>query len=100
MKKHNKKSRGYVNQSAGIPQTEAEKQAKFYGKNYSSIDFAFNPDLRPEDFPMSNNMQIGSLIVGNVEIEVTKAEAELIVHTLIDGINSTQKRYRLGILQN
>ena len=99
MKKHNRKHRGYVNHADGIPQSEAEKQAKRYGKNYASIDFAFNPDLSPEDFPMTNSMEIGSLIIGNTEIEVTKAEAQKIAHTLIDGINSTQKRYRLGILQ-
>ena len=43
MKKHNRKHRGYVNHADGIPQSEAEKQAKRYGKNYEkSIDFAFN----------------------------------------------------------
>ena len=32
-----------------------------------SIDLA-------QDFPMTNSMEIGSLIIGNTEIEVTKAE--------------------------
>jgi 3-dehydroquinate dehydratase len=98
MKKHNNRQRGYVNQSYGVTESEVVRQAKAYGKNYSSIDFAFNPDLTKEDFPVKNRTDIGSLIVGTHEFELTKAEAVKIIQTLDEAITSTQKRYRLGIL--
>jgi hypothetical protein len=98
MKKHNNRQRGFVNQAYGVTESEVVRQAKAYGKNYSSIDFAFNPDLTKEDFPIKNRMELGSLIVGNHEIELTKSEAAKIIQTLETAITSTQQRYRLGML--
>ena len=97
MKKHNKQ-RGFVNQSYGVTESEVTRQATAYGKNYSSIDFAFNPDLTQEDFPIKNRTELGSLIIGNHEIELTKSEAVKIIQTLETSISSTQQRFRLGIL--
>jgi hypothetical protein len=99
MKKHNNKWRGTVNHSFAVTESEVERQAKAFGKNYTSIDFGFNPDLKPEDFPMKNSMEIGVLMIGNHEIELTKAEAVKIITTLDTAITSTQQRYRVGTLQ-
>lgn len=99
MKKHNNKWRGTVNHSYAVTESEVTRQAKAYGKNYTSIDFGFNPDLKPEDFPIKNSMELGALMVGNHEIELTKAEAVKIIQTLDAAITSTQKRYRVGTLQ-
>jgi hypothetical protein len=99
MKKHNKKWSGTVNHSYAVTDSEVERQAKAFGKNYSSIDFGFNPDLKPEDFPMRNSMEIGTLMVGTHEITLTKAEAVKIITTLDTAITSTQQRYRVGTLQ-
>jgi len=82
MKKFNKNQRGYVNQSYGVTDSEVQRQSKAFGKNYTSIDFGFNPDLKPEDFPIRNTTEIGSLIIGNHEIELTKAESIKIMQTL------------------
>src|SRR6056300_1213547 len=99
MKKHNKKWSGTVNHSYAVTESEVERQAKAYGKNYTSIDFGFNPDLKPEDFPIRNTTEIGSLIIGNHEIELTKSEAVKIIQTLDSALTSTQMRYRVGTLQ-
>ena len=99
MKKFNKSHRGYVNQSFGVTESEVQRQTKAFGKNYVSIDFAFNPDLKPEDFPLRNTTEIGSLMIGNYEVELTKAEAVKIIQTLDTALTSTQLRYRVGTLQ-
>jgi len=99
MKKHNNKWRGTVNHSYAVTESEVQRQTKAFGKNYTSIDFGFNPDLKPEDFPMRNSMEIGTLMIGNYEIELTKAEAVKIITTLDTAITSTQQRYRVGTLQ-
>lgn len=99
MKKHNKNWSGTVNHSYAVTDSEVQRQAKAYGKNYTSIDFGFNPDLKPEDFPMKNSMEIGALMIGSHEIELTKAEAVKIIQTLDTALTSTQMRYRVGILQ-
>jgi len=99
MKKFNKNQRGYVNQSYGVTDSEVQRQSKAFGKSYTSIDFGFNPDLKPEDFPIRNTTEIGSLIIGNHEIELTKAEAIKIIQTLDTALTSTQMRYRVGTLQ-
>ena len=99
MKKFNNTQRGYVNQSYGVTDSEVQRQSKAFGKNYTSIDFGFNPDLKREDFPIRNTTEIGSLIIGNHEIELTKAEAIKIMQTLDTALTSTQMRYRLGTLQ-
>jgi hypothetical protein len=99
MKKHNKKWSGTVNHAYATTDSEIVRQAKSFGKNYSSIDFGFNPDLKPEDFPMKNSMEIGVLMVGSHEISMTKAEAVKIISTLDTAITSTQQRYRVGTLQ-
>jgi predicted transport protein len=99
MKKFNKNQRGYVNQSYGVTDSEVQRQSKAFGKNYTSIDFGFNPDLKTEDFPIRNTTEIGSLIIGNHEIELTKAEAIKIMQTLDTALTSTQMRYRVGTLQ-
>jgi predicted transport protein len=99
MKQFNKNQRGYVNQSYGVTDSEVQRQSKAFGKNYTSIDFGFNPDLKPEDFPIRNTTEIGSLIIGNHEIELTKAEAIKIMQTLDTALTSTQMRYRVGTLQ-
>ena len=98
MKPFKKPIRGYVNMSSAVTDSEVQRQAKAFGPNYSSIDFGFNPDLRAEDFPIRNATTLGSLMVGNVEIPLTKAECEKIMFTMHDAIQSSQKRYRLGIL--
>lgn len=95
---YNQQNRGYVNQAFAVTESEVLRQSKSYGKNYASIDFAFNPDLKESDFPMKNSMEIGSIIIGHTEIELTKAEAQKIMQTLETAIQSTAKRYRLGIL--
>ena len=99
MKKFNNTQRGYVNQSYGVTDSEVQRQSKAFGKNYTSIDFGFNPDLKQEDFPIRNTTEIGSLIIGNHEIELTKAEAIKIMQTLDTALTSTQMRYRVGTLQ-
>ena len=98
MRPYKNKMRGYVNMSDAVTSSERERQVKAFGPNSSSIDFGFNPDLREEDFPIRNATTLGSLIVGNVEIPLTKAECEKIMYTMHDAIQSSQKRYRLGIL--
>jgi hypothetical protein len=98
MRPYKNKMRGYVNMSSATTESEEQKQAKAFGPNYSSIDFGFNPDLTPEDFPIRNSTVLGSLMVGNVEIPLTKAECEKIMYTMHDAMESSKKRYRLGIL--
>ena len=98
MRPYKNKMRGYVNMSSAVTESEVERQHKAFGPNYSSIDFGFNPDLREEDFPIRNSTPLGSLMVGNVEIPLTKAECEKIMYTMHEAIQSSQKRYRLGIL--
>lgn len=98
MRPYKNKMRGYVNMSSAVTESEEQRQSKAFGPNYSSIDFGFNPDLRPEDFPIRNATVLGSLIIGNMEIPLTKAECEKIMYTMHDAMESSKKRYRLGIL--
>jgi predicted transport protein len=98
MKPYKNKVRGYVNMSSAVIESEVERQAKAYGPNYSSIDFGFNPDLKEEDFPIRNFTTLGTLMIGNVEITLTKAECEKVMMTMHEAIQSSQKKYRLGIL--
>ena len=99
MRQHKKPNRGYVNQSYGVTTSEEERQSKVFGPKYTSIDFGFNPDLSVEDFPIRNATVLGSLIIGDYEVELTKAECEKIMYTMHEAMQSSQKRYRLGILQ-
>lgn len=98
MKSYKNKIRGYVNMSSAVIESEVDRHAKAYGPNYSSIDFGFNPDLREEDFPIRNSTTLGTLMIGNVEVVLTKSECEKVMFTMHEAIQSSQKKYRLGIL--
>jgi hypothetical protein len=98
MKQHNKTHRGYVNNSFGTSDSEVPRLDKAYGTKWTTIDFAFNQDLTPDDYPIKNATSLGTLIIGDTEIDLTKAECDKIMNTLHEAIQSSQKRYRLGIL--
>jgi len=100
MKKFNKNNqRGSINMVNAIPDKEVQRQQKAFGSKYPSIDFLTNPELSADDFPITNKMEIGSLVIGAMEVELTKGEAVKIIETLTEAIKTTHLRYRLGILQ-
>jgi|688.fasta_scaffold39906_8 hypothetical protein len=99
MQKYNKTNhKSFVNNAFGVASSEEARLEKAFGSKWNTIDFQFNPDLKPEDYPIRNATEIGMLIVGNHEIAITKAEAERIIHTLDDAVTSSQKRFRIGTL--
>ena len=100
MKKFNKNNRrGSINQIDAIPDTQVARLQKSFGEKYPSIDFITNQELSPDDFPITNKMEIGSLVIGPMEVELTKGEAVKIIETLESAIKTTYMRYRLGTLQ-
>jgi len=99
MNKYNKTNRkSFVNNAFGVSESEESRLEKAFGSKWNTIDFQFNPDLKPEDYPLRNASEIGMLIVGNHQIAITKAEAERIIHTLDDAVTSSHKRFRVGTL--
>ena len=100
MKKFKKNQRrGSINMPDAITAKAFKQQQEKFGKKYPTIDFLTNPDLSPEDFPVNNSMEIGALVVGNTQIEITHGEARKIIDTLTEAIRTTNMRYRIGILQ-
>ena len=100
MKKFKKNQRrGSINMPDAKTAKAFKKQQEKYGEKYPTIDFLTNPDLSPEDFPVNNSMEIGALVVGNTQIEITHGEARKIIDTLTEAIRTTNMRYRIGILQ-
>lgn len=100
MKKFKKNQRrGSINMPDAITEKAFRQQQKNFGDKYPTIDFLTNPELAPEDFPVTNAMEIGALVIGNTEIEVTHGEARKIIETLTEAIRTTNMRYRMGILQ-
>ena len=99
MKKFKKNQRrGSINMPDAITEKAFKQQQQKFGEKYPTIDFLTNPDLSPEDFPVNNAMEIGALVVGNTQIEITHGEARKIIDTLTDAIRATNMRYRIGIL--
>ena len=97
MKKFNKKHRGgFVNQSFGITEEFKEKQEKRYGKLWPTIDFQMHEDFNFDEYP-SGPQKIGHLHLGNIEVELTYAECNRILHTVSEAMDTARKKYRLGV---
>lgn len=89
--------KNFVNNSFGVTQKQEAKFQKYAGKNFSSIDLQINPELKPSDYPIKPFTEIGSLKIGNNEMVITKLEAEKIIETLQDTLNTVDKKFRLNI---
>lgn len=97
MKKHNKANRNYINQSHGITESHREKQQRKYGKHYPNIDFSFIDDTDPKE--IENSTVMGTLLIGNTEINLTRMEIKKIIETLDSALVLSAKRFILGIQQ-
>lgn len=97
MRKHNKANRNYINQSVATTESNRERQQRKYGRNYPNIDFSFIDGGNPKE--ADNASVLGTLVVGNTEIDVTRTEIKKIMDTLESALVLSNKRYLLGINQ-
>jgi len=90
-----KNFKGSVNHIHAVPSDVKKKQNRF-GKNYSSIDFGMSDSINEFNYK-DKSLPIGSLKVGNKEIELTSHECNKIISTLENAVLIHDRRIKLGI---
>lgn len=91
-----KNFKGYVNHSHATPKSIKEKQAKVYGKHYSTIDFSMNENINENNFK-DKSLPVGTLSLAGKEIELTQYEMNKLIKTLENSLLIHDKRISLGI---
>lgn len=70
------------------------------GKFYNSIDFEINDKLRQRDYQQDlDNAVIGKFMIGKSQFELTRAEIDVIMDTLYRAKDSSEKKYKMGLLK-
>ena len=70
------------------------------GKFYNSIDFEINDKLRQRDYQQDlDNAVIGKFMIGKSQFELTRAEIDVIMDTLYRAKDSSEKKYKMGVLK-
>ena len=87
--------KGSVNHSHAISHSKRERLNQL-GENYTSIDFEFTDVINEFNYK-DKSIAIGTLKVGNKEVNITKAECKRIISTLEEALSSHQKKIKLGL---
>jgi hypothetical protein len=91
--KHERKS--YVNQITPLDNKTQERFDKL-GKNYSSINFEISNSITETNVKNRSTI-IGSLIVGNQQIELTYSECNRVMEMLSDAQTTVRQKQKLGM---
>jgi len=91
--KYERKS--YVSQSAPLD-TKNQGRLNKLGKNYSSINFEMSNSITEANVK-DKSTAIGSLIVGNHQIELTYSECNRVMEILLDAQTTVRQKQKLGI---
>jgi hypothetical protein len=91
--KHERKS--YVSQAAPLD-TKTQDRLNKLGKNYSSINFEMSNSLT-EINVKDRSTAIGSLIVGNNQVELTYSECNRVMEILLDAQSTIRQKQKLGM---
>ena len=91
--KHERKS--YVSQPTPLDKKTQERFNKL-GKNYSSINFEMSNSLT-EINVKDRSTAIGSLIVGNNQVELTYSECNRVMEILLDAQSTIRQKQKLGM---
>jgi hypothetical protein len=95
--KHRAGRGGYVNQSHGITDDARKKHDERKGKLWSQIDFQMlEHQDHSEGYPHGAT-KIGTLMIGNTEVDLTMAEAHKIAITCFEASEIAKKKYRLNM---
>lgn len=84
-----------LNHSYGIDQ----KKTRSKGKLYHTIDFELNESYSNENFiKRDTNIALGTLFIGDKVINLTLDECKRIQETMHAAVETTEKKYKLGLL--
>lgn len=94
--KHRAGRGGYVNQSFGITEEARKKHDERRGKLWSQIDFQMLENQDKSSYPHGAT-KIGTLMIGNMEVDLTMAEAHKIAITCFEASEIAKKKYKLNM---
>lgn len=87
-----------INHAYSIPEGAKEKQKRL-GKYYSSIDFYIRESITEEEVFADKQPTIGHLEIGSLKPELTFSECTRIIETLVDALETYEKKYKFGLMK-
>jgi len=97
MKNHSGKPRGRVNMG-GATHAKDRDRLKSLGKHYNSIDFEVSDSITEANYK-DKSQPIGTLVIGNRNVDLTWSECTKLMQTLSDAQLIHRRKIQMGLFR-